>query len=448
MFSILFCPAFVAPIPLRGRSISHFSRAWCTGLVLAGALTARLLADTGQPAAVLTLPQAIARAEALHPALSALRSGEEVALAQREQAEARPRPSLAIEVENFLGTGARRDLSSLETTVQVEQEVERGGKRERRRALATEQERVWRAEGEVLRSQVREAVVVAYLEVVAAEARRTLAEEPKRLAGELLAAVEKQRELGQAGGAELARARATLAAAEQVRTQREGEVALARRALARLWGDDAGETFRVSGALQGVGESLSRTEVERLLEAHPLREWVAAQRGREEATWRLEQAEAVPNLAVTGGLRFLREGSDAAWVAGVSVPLSGPKAKQGTLRLARARVLQAEANGRAQWQEWAADTAQLWATLQLAEAALARIRRELLPPTEEALQAVMQAHAAGELPLLDVLEAQRANAEAQSAELEACIHYSLTLARLEARLAPTLPRTLNLLSQP
>ena len=53
-----------------------------------------------------------------------------------EQAGLRPNPTLDVTLENFLGTGKLQGTRQLETTVQTNQIIERGGKREKRIALA------------------------------------------------------------------------------------------------------------------------------------------------------------------------------------------------------------------------------------------------------------------------------------------------------------------------
>ena len=85
----------------------------------------------------LTLAQTLAFAAERNPALAAQAYQERAAEGLIEQAGLRPNPTLEVGLENVLGTGRVQGVRSLETTVQASQTFERGGKRDKRVALAS-----------------------------------------------------------------------------------------------------------------------------------------------------------------------------------------------------------------------------------------------------------------------------------------------------------------------
>jgi outer membrane efflux protein len=82
------------------------------------------------------LSQAIERTLTTHPELRLYRSRETSLEAAAETAAQRPPLSPAVDAENFGGTGATSAADSAEITLSLASVLERGGKREARRAVA------------------------------------------------------------------------------------------------------------------------------------------------------------------------------------------------------------------------------------------------------------------------------------------------------------------------
>ena len=101
-----------------------------------------------------TMPDALQRAAADNPSLTAQRIGERSAEALIQQANSRPNPTLDVTFENFAGTGATQAIDRLESTVQANQTFERGGKREKRVAVARREYEVTVHELSVRRTEI------------------------------------------------------------------------------------------------------------------------------------------------------------------------------------------------------------------------------------------------------------------------------------------------------
>ena len=95
----------------------------CVALVL---LAAPVAAAQSQRA--LTLPQALQRALAANPRLTEADREVGMAAGRRLQAGAIPNPEISFELDNAFGTGDLRGLTSAETTLQLSQLIELGGK--------------------------------------------------------------------------------------------------------------------------------------------------------------------------------------------------------------------------------------------------------------------------------------------------------------------------------
>jgi cobalt-zinc-cadmium efflux system outer membrane protein len=397
-------------------------------------------------AAPLTLDEALARAAASHPRLLALGAREEAAAALVEQAALRPNPELSVSLENFAGTGTARGLDALEGTVALSQSIERGDKRALRRTAAGEARATLAAETAVTRAEIHAATARAYVAAVAAAQRVNFAEDFVALARTALEHAEKRRAAGDASAVEPARARATLAAAEAEAARQVAALQSARAALAALWeGDDAvpaATSLHLPDTLPDFsGWSAQSDHLPQLRLTATRAEAARARAG-------LEQANATPNFTVSGGLRYLREDSDAALVAGFSVPLPVRHRNQGAVRAARQEVAAAEHETAAVARELRREAALAARELAATHAAALRLRREVLPAAEEAASLLHRAYAAGQATQLEVLEAERTHREVHRELLDQEAAFAAALVRVEALFNPALPLTRQLLATP
>jgi len=394
----------------------------------------------------LPLSAALARAEQQHPVLRAAGYRARVADASVEQADVRPNPTLGVEVENVLGTGAWRGTRGLEATVQASQTFERGGKRERRVTLARHERRAVEHAFAVQRAKVLEATAVAFVEALAAQARVELAGEPVRLARELVAALEQRQAAGAAGPAEVARARASVALAEVERQRAEAGLTAARARLAALWAGRAEDVPPLVGTLGLPATPPDREAWLARLADHPRLARQAALREAAEAAVDLARAGAVPDVTVGGGVRFLREGADVGFVAGLSLPLPIYDRNQGNVRAARAELAAVEEEGQATERELRVEFAAAWQELVSTREAAAALQREAVPAAEQAERLVRGGFAAGETALLDVLEARQLLVAVRREVLDLTAAHLVAHARLEALADLSFPTTTRVLT--
>ncbi len=425
------------------KSLSKFLTISCSvGLLISAPRVHAQL----EPGPTLTLSVAIQRAAENNPALAAQRFNERAADALIEQAGYRPNPTLDASFENFLGTGDRHGVRELEATVQANQTFERGGKREKRVAVATREREATAGEFAVQRAAVLTQTAAAYVSVLAAQEKLTLAEEPLRLAQETLASMDARVKAGAASAVETARARAAVAVARGEVARAQAELAATRAALAATWGGGASDIGAFNGKIRVPDALPDEAAFLAQIGNHPrlaLQQAVIAGR---RASLELEQSQAKQDVTVGGGVRFLREGSDAAFVAGVSVPLPVRNRNQGNIRAARETLAGAEQSLRAIEIELRASFTAAWQELKTAHATAQNLRRDILPANEEAFTVVRRAYESGELPLIDVLDSQRALAAVRREILEAESAYALALARVEGLTTTHFPATSALLS--
>ncbi|HRE81497.1 MAG TPA: TolC family protein [Opitutaceae bacterium] len=429
------------------RSFSHF---FLLALVLGrvpawsspDALPARASSNT------LTLSAAFQRTTELSPDLRARRYDERAAEALIEQAGLRPNPTLEVSVENVLGTGATRGLDRLEGTLQASQTIERGGKRERRIELAQNEHHVALLQTRSQRADLLAATALAYLEVVAAERAVEQARELLTLASETQSAVEARVRGAMGSAADLARSRSARALAQAELAQTEAAAASARAALAATWGGSFSPEEAVQ-RLSGIPEAVPSLENRLLaLPQNPRLTQQQAAIDSRRATLKLEQAQVTQDLSVGGGVRFFREGSDAAFVAGVSVPLPLRHKNQGAIRAARESLAGAESTLLAIETALRISIEAAWRDLAQAHQTAQSLQRDALPPSEEAYSLVRDAYEQGRVPFFEVLDAQRELLALKRSIRDQEIAYARAQIRLDALTDSAFTATLQMLVSP
>lgn len=424
----------------------YFPFRYILGLAIAWFAVAASGQENVQP--LLTLSDALQRAESSNPSLVAQRFGERAAEALIEQAHVRPSPTLDVTLENFAGTGTVGGIDRLESTVQANQTFERGGKREKRVALATRDHETAAQESAVRRAETRAHAATAYVTLVAAQERLALAAELLQLARQSLTLVNARVSAGAASSVEVARARAAVAIAQSDHNRAASMIISARAALAGTWGGAASDVLTVAGALQVPDETPVESSFRARLAVHPRLKMQSAIIAGRRAALTLEQARVAQDVTAGGGVRLLREGSDVALVAAVSVPFPTRQRNRGNIRAAREILNGAESSVKAIEAELNSNFAAAWQDLVVAHTAAQTLRRDALPPTEQAYSESSRAYESGELSLIEILESQRALIAIRREILGAEADYAGALVRLDALTDPTFSATARFLSIP
>lgn len=397
-------------------------------IMLLQAATAALMA---QPAFAqeLTLDDAIRRVLDAAPQTAAVAAQVEALEANRDAVGLRPRPNIEVMTENF-GPPIGDLYDQFQITATYSQQIERGGKRDARIALAERQIDVVGAQSLTQRLDLIAGVQLAYVEVQAAEAE--IAVMQRRLATARDFETEVVRRVASARDPIFAGTRASTAVAE---AEVDLELAVHARdaALVRLslwWGGPA------EGVVVPLGMFLNFAPVAGPVEPAAADVGIYQARGAQaDAAIAVEQANSTRDLTISGGPRVIGSG-DFGLVAGVSVPLGGR-------RLNEARVRQAQAERRRVDAEREVQLFQLRQALALAAEKVEQARHEaeaiqerVLPGAEQALRAVRIGYDRGFFSFADVAAAQTAVTNAASRTVDAAREYheaTVELDRLTGR---------------
>lgn len=379
---------------------------------------------------VLTLRAAVDRALTQSPSLLVHRADSAVAAGRIEQAGLRTNPELLLQSENFAGTGALAGSNALETTLVLSQVLDLGGVRSRGMSVAQAQASMLTTEQTAQRLDLAAATTRAFIDVVAAREKLSLAGAAEALALATVESVDQRLKAGRLGEVELTRALMARTRAALDRSRAEQALNASRLQLAALWGDTRAD-FDVDGDLFAEPPL---AEVEALLarlEANPELGRLTAEVRVHDAELQLAQAQARTQPTVSAGMRQFEQTGDTAFVAGVSLPLRLFDRNQGQLAVARATVDGTQARRQAFLAQVRVAVTALHQELRLARREAATLRNETVPQARRVSDEIEAGYLRGRYSHLELTTARRELLDAQRDAIDSAAGAHRLLADLE-----------------
>jgi len=389
----------------------------------------------------ITLRQALSLALMHNPELAAstwdVRSGE----ARVIQAGLFPNPEIEVEVENFGGSREEENpdgtsdsvkrFDGAETTVALSQLIEIGGKRSKRKQVATSEHELVRWDFEAKRLDTITEVTNAFIDLLGLQERMILTDNLVDLSQDVFNTVSERVKAGKVSPVEETRAKVALSTIqiEQERVLRELEVA--RKRLAATWGSNTASFQRAAGDLEEITALPPyQSLLSRILQNPDIARWDAEIEQRE-AALSLEKAQRLPDLTIAGGVRYLEESNDQTYVMGLSLPLPLLDRNQGAiqeasndLHKAREERTSAEVNAIATLDE-------VYQSLLSAFNEVTVLRDTILPGAESAFNASNEGYLEGKFSYLDVLDVQRSLFDAEDTYINSLVAYHKALTSIE-----------------
>jgi cobalt-zinc-cadmium efflux system outer membrane protein len=396
-------------------------------LVVAAALALRCgAADTLRGAAPvpsgIDLPTAIRLAldqPGLHAAAHEVAATEAVA----EQAGRLPNPEL-----QYLREGQQAGTST--TTVQINQPIELGGKRQARVASAQGAVGLARNELAARRQDVRADVIAGFYEVVVAQRRQELAIALTELGRRSVEVASKRVAAGKISPIDETRARLAAADASTELNQAAAALAIARTRLGALIGRPADTIVHA--------EQADRLPAPRPLEAllAQARDGTAIRRARgqlaaQEAQAKVERAARMPDLVLSVGTQRDDQLGKRQAVLGLSVPLPLFNRNEGALQAALQRTDKARDELAAAQVSTASALTTAYVRYQVARDDATLLRQDVVPNARSAYELTLKGFEYGKFSFLDVLDAQRTWFQAQSRQWNSMLEAYRAFADIE-----------------
>ncbi len=394
------------------------------GLALTGSVASMVLASAAWADPAPPFAQLLRQAEQ-SPRVAALQADVARAQGLARQARARPNPSINVYAENFAGDLTDHARSEQQTTLQIDQPIELGGKRAARIAAGEADVVAAPARGTDGRLAFVSELARAYAGAEIADRRIGLAEDEVE---EATADLKVASALVVSG--KEARLRQVQSETELNTLQAELEVARAQHtlALARL-SALAGVSMPYTGVSESLLDRLNAKPPSGPIDPLQSTAVRAAEAERQVAARQVtvQQRLAIPNVTVQVGVRQLRIASGPAIVAGVSVPLPSFDRNTGNIAAARAELQGAEARAAVIRLDTEANSRAVGTLVEAADLRAVAAERAMAT-ADEGYRLARIAYEAGKAPLIELLAARHNLAVARGSILDAAV------ARLDARI--------------
>lgn len=379
----------------------------------------------------LTLADALRLTLQHNPELATFADEVRARVATEVQAGLLPNPELAIEVENFAGKDEMRGFDSAETTIALSQLVELGGKRGKRFQIARLDKRLSDWDYEQKKRDVLTAATQAFIEVLIAQEMVSQSDELFRLAEQTMAAVRMRVDAGKVPPMEEARARIELYSARTVAGKTRHELEAARRQLSSFWGENSSGFQWLEGDLTQISPPPSKEALAELVHTSPdLNRWhTELEQGQ--VVLSLAQAQKIPDVTVSLGIRNFQESNSNALVAAIELPLPLFNRNQGGIKEAQTNLSKIRHQRQAAETGLRAQVAQAWQKLSAAHLEVGTLREEILPAAESVYEAAEFGYREGKYDLLQMLDAQRTYFEVKGQYLKALAIFHLARTEME-----------------
>lgn len=395
------------------------------------ASTKKEFAAVKESAGVLTLRDALALALTENPELAPFSWQERINEAQILQAGLRHNPELGLQVEDVLGTGNFRGAREAQTTLQLSQVIELGGKRSARMEAASSARGVTKSDYELKRVEVLGDVTQRFIQVVAKQHALDLALTNRDLSAETLRIVQERMKAGKGSALEERKAQVALARGEVLVEGAEHELSAARKKLAASWRSTKPVFERAEADLFARKSVPPFQElVNRISKSPQLVRFISEKKLRE-AEIKLADARRVPNITVGGGIRRLEGPDDQALVLSISAPLQLFNKNQGGAAEARAALGKTEVEQRAAEVRLGVVLLGLYEEMVHDTHVMEGLQKAILPKAEDALAIAKDGYAQGRFSYLEVLDAQRTLFEIKEELIQTATSYHEFLVEME-----------------
>ena len=384
-----------------------------------------------EPTGVLTLRDALALALMENPDLAPFAWQARVNEARVLQAGLRINPELGLEVEDVLGTGDFQGFREAQTTLQLSQVIELGGKRAARTEVASQARGITRSEYELKRVEVLGDVTQRFIQVVANQHALDLALTNRQMAEDALRTVQERVTAGKGSALEERKAQVALARGDLLVEGAHHELNAARKKLAASWRSTRPVFEKAEADLFARKPIPAFEEFARRISKSPeIARWVSEKKLRQ-AEIKLADAQRVPSVAVGGGIRHLAGPDDVAFVFGFSMPLQLFDRNQGGAAEARALLGRTEAEQKAAEVRLGMVLLGLYEEMAHDAHIMEGLQKEILPKAEDALAISRDGFALGRFSYLEVLDAQRTIFDVKQEYIQAATAYHQFLVEME-----------------
>ncbi len=369
----------------------------------------------------------------------ALEANPEISVAIREreaiegvivQAGTRPNPTVSALIEDTRS-------STRQTTLQLNQPIELGGKRDSRIKAATLGYDLTGSELALKKMQIMASVNLAFHEVLIAQERVKLAQSSLALAQRAKEAASKRVLAGKISPVEETKSKVAESGVKVELNHATSLLVTARKRLTSLWGN-SNPVFE--SALGDVDKVIHLPPVNDLMNAvksSPAMQRANLEVDRRKALVEVENTKRTPDITISVGARRNEELGLNQAVLGLSVPIPLFDRNQGNIQEALSRAEKARDEMSVTEIQLRNTVAQAYERWSANYSAVESLKTDILPGAQSVYDAATKGFELGKFNFLDVLDAQRTLFQAKAQYLNALLESYQAVAEIERTVGDT-----------
>jgi cobalt-zinc-cadmium efflux system outer membrane protein len=394
-----------------------------------------------EPKGVIALEEALSLALKNNPALAAssweLRVGE----AREVQAGLLSNPELEVEVENFGGSvegentnGTKKDIrrfDEAEVTVSISQLFETGGKRSKRKKVASLEHELLGWDHESTRLDILTEVTNAFIDLLAVQEKLPIVEDLVHLSEDISHAVSERVKAGKVSPIEETRAKVELSTITIEREKAKRDLNIARKKLAVTWGITLPSFQSVRGDLYKINPIQNFEDLTNKISQNPeIARWTTELEQRQ-ATLDNAKADRIPDLTLGGGVRYVDESEDNVYVMAISLPLPILNRNQGEIQEARYNLYKAKHEQSVAEIRMIETLNEAYQSLSAAFFETTTLKDVVLPAAQSEFDAVNEGYNEGKFDYLNLLHSKSTFFDAKLTYIESLATYHKAVATIE-----------------
>lgn len=382
-------------------------------------------AELTEPPKLLRLEVALGLAMGANPEISVAMREKEATEGARIQAGVRHNPYISSEIQD-----TRSDTQQI--TLQFNQEIELGNKRESRLALADILHTKATAELDALKAMIHANTVNAFYEVLVAQERLALSKSSFEVANAAVNAATKRVNAGKSSPVEETKSNIAASSAKIELNQSNSQLNSARKRLSALWGNPFPVFEQAYGDVENIPLVPSFENLLALLENAPAIGIANLEVSARGGSTKLARSQSTPNITISAGIVHNQELGLNQAILGLSAPIPLFDRNQGNVQEAVSLQYKAQDELIALKTQLATKLAGEHERLSVARLSAISLREEILPGAQNAFEAANKGFNAGKFNFLDVLDAQRTLFQAKSQYIQVLLDAHQAIAEIES----------------
>ncbi len=392
--------------------------------------------SNGNPTGAITLKQALALGLLQNPELAASFWAVRAAEARLIQEGLLPNPEIESSMENFGGSKDLSGFDGAETTIQIKQKIELGGKREKREQIAALGKNIAHWDYESKRLDVIADISKSFWDVLAAQEKCAIAGEINVLTEKAYDLATERVKAGKAPPLEEIQSQVAVTRTRIESEQAKRALESARKILAATWGSPQPIFEKVVADMDRLAPPPSLDNSEMYLSQNPDSAKWDAEIEKNRALIQAAGADGVPDLTVGAGPRFDNQSNSTAFIMSLSVPIPLFNRNQGGISEAEFNLAQAREHKKTAVLTAQKNLDRAYQDLSASYLTADALNKVAIPAAESAFSAALEGYREGKLGYLSVLETQRTFFEVKYQYVTAMVDYHKSKADFERLIGP------------